>query len=1215
MRNWTKLVLICLTVAAAAYANEGISDQLRQKIESIGPSDWVSVNVILRDQVAANDLHPMVDGMNPSARRQYVVNYLKTFTNSSQRQIRNYLRDKSDAGDVNRLTVLWICNGMILDIRAYMVDELWRRFPSIQSIDLNAPVSVEQIIDRASNSQTDDPDDISWGVSDIGAPDVWDLGFTGQGVIIGHLDTGVDITHSDLADRIWVNPGEDLNGNGTIDPSEINGIDDDDNGYADDFYGWAFDTNSNQVQDDNGHGTSTAGIVCGTGFGGEQTGVAPGATLMVLKNSTGGESSFWQAQQYAIDNGAQVLTSSLSYKWRYAPKPNYAVFRQNAEMELAAGLVHSNSIGNEGDNQSTDPIPFNVSTPGNSPSAWLHPDQLLTGGVSSLIAVGAYGTNHIIKSYSSIGPSAWYLNDILALAPTYPYQSTWPPEYNDYPYQGGTQMALIKPDVCAPTDVQTTQRGGGYTSGFNGTSAATPHVGGCLCLLLSANPFLTPEQCSEALQMTAREAGAAGKDNYYGAGMVDVYQAVLSVMRDQGVVMGTVTDSMTTLPISDAQVSVVGSPISTTTNDEGQYQLTVIADTLLTIQASAFGYSSRLQQVTVPANDTSIVDFALPPAGLGTFAGWVVTEYGSPIEGAEIAVTSLPITPAYSNNSGYFEMQLPAGEVVDISVSAGGWLPVTDHILVPEGQVLYRTYALEQAATSDPTGPDQYGYYAYENLDYSELSPDYDWIEIDPSAGGSGILITMTLDDETQYFALPFDFTYYGISYDSVSVCGNGWLAMGHVDTADYSNSSIPSPDGPEAMIAPFWEDLSPQNGGTMSYAYLSQDHIWVVEWHDVPQYLPANTFESFQIVLYDPQYWETPTGDGEIMFQYTRVSDPTTITVGIENETETDGLQLLFDNVYAPSVATLVAGRAILFTTRSPQSLTGAAAGTLTLDGPGNVENALLIAGLITSNPASNGQYVLSDLPVGSVLITARAYGYIDSSVWVDVTAGDTLLGVDFALEYLPVPSDLSGTLVGSSHVDLIWESYHTLPGTSRGGSRTSRMDRGQYGNQFDETDQELQFLGYAVIRNGVVLDSTITDTTYRDDPTQGGIMNYFVRARFLQGTSDSTNHVIIDFPSTVGDNENLSLIPTEPYLSQNYPNPFNPSTTIKFGVSHFGHHRLNIYNVLGRKVETLLDGNLQPGRYQITWNAERYPTGMYFCAMATPDGNHMIRKMLLIK
>ena len=1028
MNNWWRFVLFSLLLTAlCAYANYGVSNLLRQEVQTVGSDGWLSVNIILHDQVSMVDLLPQVDAMDPGARRRFVVDYLKWFAENSQRDLRNYLDAKSDAGDVGNITVLWICNGMIIDMKAHLVDELWQRFPEIQSIDLNVPIPVEHTIDPVPEAVTDDPDDISWGVQDIGAPSVWAMGIDGNGILIGNLDTGVDITHPDLEDRIWVNPGEDLNGNGTIDPSEINNVDDDNNGYIDDFYGWSFSGNNNQVEDQNGHGTSTAGIVCGTGFGGEQTGVAPGATMMVLKNSGGGESAYWEAQQYAVDNGARVVTSSLSYKWRYNPKPNYAVFRQNAEMELAAGLVHSNSIGNEGDNPGTDPIPFNISTPGNSPSGWLHPDQLLIGGVASLVSVGAYGTNHVIKNYSSIGPSAWYLDDILQLDPGYIYQSTWPIQFNDYPYQSGAQMALIKPDVCAPTDVQTTQMGGGYRTGFNGTSAATPHVGGSLCLLLSANPLLTPAQCSEALQTTARENGGPGKDNYYGAGMVDVYEAVLTVMGDLGFVMGTVSDSATTLPLSEAEVSVVGTMISTATNDSGHYQLTVVADSLLTLEASAFGYSSRQFPVTVAPEETTIVDFDLPMADMGTLAGWVLSEWGQPIEGAEISVIEYPIAPVTSDSVGYFELDLPGGEPFTIAVAAAGWQSLTDYVMVPENQTLYRTYVLELSAEAEPTGPDTYGYYAYDNLDMSELALEYDWIEIDPNQGGPGTLIVMTQDDETQYFELPFDFTYYNISYDSVSICGNGWIAMGHVDTADYSNSPIPNLDGPEAMIAPFWEDLSPQNSGTMSYAYLQQDHIWVVEWNAVPQFYPENTFESFQIILRDPLYWPTPTGDGEIIFQYALVGDPTTITVGIENETETIGLQLLFDNGYAPNTALLEAERSILLTTRTSEVVLGAVSGMVTLDGPGSVENAQVWAGLVSANPASNGQYVLSDLSPGLTMITARAYGYIDSSVWVDVVAGDTTEGVSFTLEYLPAPSNLSGTLVDSSYIDLVWEAYDT--------------------------------------------------------------------------------------------------------------------------------------------------------------------------------------------
>jgi len=103
-----------------------------------------------------------------------------------------------------------------------------------------------------------------------------------------------------------------------------------------------------------------------------------------------------------------------------------------------------------------------------------------------------------------------------------------PIEYEDYPYETSPgSMGLIKPDVSAPGNGTTsTTNGGGYTS-FSGTSGATPHACGTVALVLSANPNLTPSEVSMILQTTAVEKGAPGKDNRYGAGRIDAYQAYL----------------------------------------------------------------------------------------------------------------------------------------------------------------------------------------------------------------------------------------------------------------------------------------------------------------------------------------------------------------------------------------------------------------------------------------------------------------------------------------------------------------------------------------------------------------------------------------------------------------------------------------------------------------------------------------------------------------
>jgi hypothetical protein len=337
-----------------------------------------------------------------------------------------------------------------------------------------------------------------------------------------------------LVHNIFNNLGEDADNDGrtlewngsdwVFDPGDINGVDDDANGYVDDFIGWDFWSNDNDVYySGSSHGTSTSGIVCGDGTNGTQTGVAPRAKLLPLRVND--EASYWLGQQYEIDMGVDIITSSYSYKWYFSPQPNYPMFRQMTDVELAAGVVHTNSTSNDGNNLSSAPIPFNISTPGNCPPSWLHPDQTLIGGLSSVIGVGNVdaGTDVIVSS-SPYGPSAW--EDIQINHPNYPYPM--PPEYQDYPYETlPGSMGLLKPDVSAPGNgTVSTVNGTGYGS-FSGTSGATPHVGGTSALLLSINPALTPADVSMIMQTTAIEKGAPGKDPRYGAGRIDAYEAYL----------------------------------------------------------------------------------------------------------------------------------------------------------------------------------------------------------------------------------------------------------------------------------------------------------------------------------------------------------------------------------------------------------------------------------------------------------------------------------------------------------------------------------------------------------------------------------------------------------------------------------------------------------------------------------------------------------------
>ncbi|MCZ6598712.1 MAG: S8 family serine peptidase [Planctomycetota bacterium] len=348
------------------------------------------------------------------------------------------------------------------------------------------------------------------------APDLWAVGITGQGAVLLNIDSGVDCLHPDLAGRIWSNP---------LDP--VDGIDNDGNGYVDDHLGWDFVGGDNDPCSGASHGTSTSGIMVGDGSAGIAiTGMAPGASLAVARIS--GETQHWLAQQWGISVAVDCSSSSHSYKWSFSPKPDYHMHRQVQDMILVAGIIHTNSIGNQGGDPSH-PVPFNISAPGLAPSPWRHFEQTQSlGGVSGVMACGAIELSDTAYSFSGTGPSAW--EDIQIYDGSYPHPQS--PGFWDYPYGGfgGGLQALLKPDVVTYTNVQTTTPGGGYGS-FGGTSASTPHLGGALALMVSVNGHAEPRHISQALQITAVDMGPPGKDSQFGAGRIQVRDAALRLLH------------------------------------------------------------------------------------------------------------------------------------------------------------------------------------------------------------------------------------------------------------------------------------------------------------------------------------------------------------------------------------------------------------------------------------------------------------------------------------------------------------------------------------------------------------------------------------------------------------------------------------------------------------------------------------------------------------
>jgi len=237
-------------------------------------------------------------------------------------------------------------------------------------------------------------------------------------------------------------------------------------------------------------------------------------------------------------------------------------------------------------------------------------------------------------------------------------------------------------------------------------------------------------------------------------------------------------------------------------------------------------------------------------------------------------------------------------------------------------------------ASYDPVGPDDYGYYMYDNTDagYTQ-APLYNWIEISPYAGGPGTRITFSgnTDDNSTVVNLPFDFVYYGATYDYMLVCINGFVAFdtSRIDMGGnrYSNSHnmpIPDPGSPYGMIAPYWDDILYSGNNGVFHYYDTANNRYIIEWKNCT-HASNGSQQTFQMIVYDPAFYPTPTGDAEMVFQYHTVNnidgdggeDPGLYcSVGIQNYFNNDGLQYTFDNMYHPGAATLATGRAIKITT-----------------------------------------------------------------------------------------------------------------------------------------------------------------------------------------------------------------------------------------------------------------------------------------------------------
>jgi subtilisin family serine protease len=285
-----------------------------------------------------------------------------------------------------------------------------------------------------------------WGLTKISAPSAWDLATGSPTVVIANIDTGMKYDHEDLAANMWTNQGE-INGNG---------IDDDGNGYIDDYYGYDFFFNDGDPWDEHGHGThvgGTMGAVGNNNIG--VVGVNWNVRLMAIKiyNNTG--------------NGSTAAMLINAY--------NYVRIMKNRGVNIR---VTNNSYGG-----CDEACGYDQATK----------DALDAMGNAGILNVFAAGNNGRNTDANPFYPASYTSPSILSVA-----NSTTTDARNSSSNWGTTTVDLAAPGTGIYSTVRTTANYGTMT----GTSMASPHVAGAAALLASYNPNLSPASLKATLMNT-----------------------------------------------------------------------------------------------------------------------------------------------------------------------------------------------------------------------------------------------------------------------------------------------------------------------------------------------------------------------------------------------------------------------------------------------------------------------------------------------------------------------------------------------------------------------------------------------------------------------------------------------------------------------------------------------------------------------------------------
>lgn len=981
--------------------------------------------------------------------------------------------------------------------------------------------------------------------ADIDAPEAWNFstgGITALGdtIVVAIIDGGCDLNHPDL--NYWINHHEIPNNN----------IDDDGNGYIDDYRGWnAYNNNGNVPS--SSHGTHVSGIAAAKGNNGiGVSGVNWNCKIMPVGGSSNVEATVVAAYGYVLEMRARYNETNGMYgAFVVATNASFGVdYGQPSNFPLWCGIYDSLGVQGVLSCGATANLNINVDIQGDIPTACPSP---------YLISV----TNTTNTDTKNSG-AAYGLNTI---------------------------------DLGAPgTSVLSTYPNNSYSS-LTGTSMATPHVTGAVALMFAAanaglmqsyklNPSLVSLTFKDLLLAGTDPIPALNNITVTG-GRLNVFNAVLSVSAPPDSVPPTQINDLAVIDTTSFSLTLSWTtPLDTTRNGVVSYD---IRKSLVPITDSVTFYNAvRIPFTETPdtagAIETFLVD-SLEFSSTYYFAVRAFDFWGNASEISNVAVGTTWIAPQIQvvpdSISHTIFNQTTITDTVTISniTSSSSTLKFKvslENNTFPEAAIDYKVlpavnYNEEEIPQRKDSpsiiyglgfegqgGPDAFG---YKWIDSDEPNgPVYTWTDI----SSSGTLVsswtpTGTFDPKDEGYAGPFplgfNFKFYGNVKTQVYINANGYLHFAPITANTYTNAQIPNSAVPNDFIAPFWDDLDGRTQGTVHY---KQDgNKFIVQFTNWQKY-PNTGSLTFQVVLHS---------GGKILVYYNNMNATlNSATVGIENATGNVGLQVAYNSNY-------VANNKALKFAAEPDWLSSNVSGGTIYNG-----NSAFVILTMRSEDFPTGNYSM-DLVVENN----------------DPNSPSIVIPVKMKVAVIPVELFSFSADIVRNNVFLKWQT------ATETNNRGFEIERSLSSNSFSGAEKTWEKIGFV---EGSGSTTEIKTYSIKDENLACGQYSYRLKQMDFDGTYSYSPIINVEIQT-----------PMEFNLFQNYPNPFNSMTSIEFTLPVKSEIKLSIYSSLGELIKTVYGGIIEPGYHKLSYDASELTSGTYIYRLEAKsnDGNFVSSKKMI--